>query len=55
MSEWAILKNGEIVDVVTTGLSRSEMQRKYPNYQIEDIYGLPSDVQQRYQYWDERP
>jgi len=55
MTEWALLRNGKIVNVVTTYANLEEMQKSYPGYVIKDIYTLPDSVLQKYQYWNERP
>lgn len=55
MNEWALVKNGNIVRVITTAMGASQMQKNYPDHEVVDIYSLPPDVQERYQYWRERP
>ena len=52
---WALLKDGKIVNTVTTTLSKRYMQERYPDYLVADLYNLPRDVQEAYQYWNERP
>lgn len=55
MNEWALLKNGRIVNVVMTSRVKSEVQRMYPGFEVADLYSLPPHVQQSYQYWNDRP
>lgn len=55
MNEWALLKNGHIVNVILTSRVQSEVQRMYPGYEVANLYELPASVQQAYQYWAERP
>lgn len=55
MNEWALLKNGRIINVVMTSLPKTHMQQTYPNYEVADLYSLPPEVQQGYHYWNERP
>lgn len=55
MREWALLKGGAIVNVVTTSAAKSEVEKLHPDYQVADLYSLPSNVQENYQYWNERP
>lgn len=55
MHTWALLKSGKIVNTVTTNSGIRHMQAHYPDYEVADIYTLPTDVQQAYQYWNERP
>jgi hypothetical protein len=55
MNEWALLKDGHIVDVITTVATRSEVAKQYPGHQVADLHGLPPTVQKRYRYWDGRP
>ena len=55
MNTWALLKNGKIVNTITTSSGIKHMQEHYPDFEIKDIYSLPSNVQEAYQYWNERP
>ena len=55
MNEWALLKDGQIVDVITTVGSKTEVAQQYPDFQVADIYSLPSTVQKRYRHWKQRP
>jgi hypothetical protein len=53
--EWALLKNGRIVNVVTTTMCKRRMQERYPDYEVAWLYSLPDEVKQQYQHWNERP
>jgi hypothetical protein len=55
VTEWALLKGGHIVNVVTTRRSRDEVASIHPDCEVADLYSLPSEVQRSYRYWDERP
>ena len=55
MNEWALLKEGRVVNVVMTNMCKSHMQKKYPDFEVADIYRLPAHVQEGYRYWNERP
>lgn len=56
MREWALVRNGYIVNVVTTSKSRREVEQSYPGYQVKDLYAECSrSMQESYQYWNERP
>lgn len=55
MNEWALLKGGRIVNVIMTSRMKSEVQRMYPEHEVEDLYSLPSNVQQAYPHWNDRP
>lgn len=55
MTEWALLRNGRIVNVVTTDATQGEMRAMYPGYVIRNIYTLSDTVLNEYQYWNERP
>lgn len=55
VNEWALVKNGNIARVITTAMGASQVQKNYPDHEVVDIYSLPPDVQERYQYWRERP
>ena len=53
--EWALVKGGEIIRVVTTSRSLPELKKTYPDYQVSDLYNLPSMIQRNYRYWEDRP
>lgn len=55
MSQWALLKGNDIHMVFITTKSRVDMERNYPDYTVRDLSSMPTDVQERYQFWDERP
>lgn len=56
-TEYAVMADGEIINVITTSLSR-----EHANEVAEALGGtavlldsLPLEVKRRYQFWDERP
>ena len=53
--EWALLENEKIVGIATTCDSKAEVEKRYPGYEIADLYSLSSTVQQEYPYWSDRP
>lgn len=55
MNQWALLSNNAIVRVVTTNLSKSEIEQQNPDYKVVDLWALPPNVQESYQFWNERP
>jgi hypothetical protein len=55
MREYALIRAGEIVNVVMTAGPIAAVQESYPDFQVRDLYALPADVQKRYRFWDERP
>jgi len=55
VNEWAIMKEGHVVNVITTVQSRQETQQQFPDYEIADIYSLPSHQQKQYEHWFDRP
>jgi hypothetical protein len=55
MNTWALLKNGTIVNTVTTTLHKEHLQECHPNYEVQLLDDVPLDVCERYPYWDERP
>jgi hypothetical protein len=55
MNEWALLRNGRIVNVVTTNCSKTEVEQHYPSCVVRDLYSLPSSVLEQYEYWSTRP
>lgn len=55
MSEWALIKDGHIVNVVMTPKSQAEVQESYPDFEVKDLYSLEAAVLEGYPYWRERP
>lgn len=61
MTEWAILKAGEIINVMllndADGRERAEKaaQRLGPGFEVAPLESLPRETQERYRYWNERP
>lgn len=55
MNTWALLKEGRIVNTVTSVSGKGVVQKMFPEYEVADIYSLPPNVQEAYQYWNERP
>jgi hypothetical protein len=55
MTEWALLREGRIINVVTTSATITTVREWHPNYQVRDLYSLPAEVQRAYRYWDDRP
>jgi hypothetical protein len=57
ISEWAMVKNGRVVNVITTSSlrSRAELRRKYPGYDMVPVHSLPPSALDHYEYWDKRP
>jgi hypothetical protein len=56
MTEWAVLHRNRIIKIVTTTKTAKQIKADYPpDYEVKDLYQLPADVQEAYQYWRERP
>ena len=55
MNTWALLLNDRIVNTVTTEHNVEQVRDTFPGYEVRDIYTLPRNVQEAYQYWNERP
>lgn len=55
MNQWALMHRGRIVNIVTTELTKTQVQEKHPSYHVADLDTLPTDVLEAYQYWHERP
>jgi hypothetical protein len=53
--EIALLKDGRIVNVVTTSASKIALQERWPEYEVRDLEDVPMHVRSNYQYWSERP
>jgi hypothetical protein len=55
MKEWALMHRGKIVNVVTTNESKDSVQQHHPTYEVVDLYSLPTNVLERYEFWRNRP
>jgi hypothetical protein len=55
MNEWALLKGGRIVNVVTTTKCKRHMMECHPGHEVQSLYGLPPDVLEAYEFYRERP
>lgn len=55
MNEWALLRDGQIIDVITTVSAKSEVQKQYPQCEVADLHSLSDATQKAYRYWNERP
>lgn len=55
MNQWALISNGAVVSVVTTNRTKREVEKLHPEYTVADLWSLPSNVQESYQFWNERP
>jgi hypothetical protein len=55
MNEWAVVKDGHIVNVITTRHPKRDLQQRYPAYEIVALADLPAKVLKDYRFWDERP
>ena len=54
-NEWALLQHGRIITVITTALSKAEVQKLHPQYDVQPLYSLPLNVCEQYEYWSSRP
>lgn len=59
MREYAIIRNGVVVNVVMTSKTPFEIRQSWPEryegYDIKPLSEVSSAALQSYQYWDERP
>lgn len=55
MNQWALMHRGRIVNVVTTGKTKAQVQEQHPTFHVEDLHSLPAKVREDYQYWSQRP
>lgn len=58
--EWAVLLDGQIINVVTTGQGRQAAERVASlmaggPYTVAPLDSLPERVKNAYRYWGERP
>jgi len=51
MNTWALLKDGQVINVITTNYCSNHMQEYHPEFEIASFHGLPHDVRRA---WDER-
>lgn len=60
MIEYAIMKHGEIVNVVTCDTAVADTSTLTSRmlggpYDVKPLDDVPLSVKERYEYWDERP
>lgn len=55
MTEFVLMRDGLVHNVVTTSGTRREVQDLHPGYDVKDIRDVPTNVLERYEYWSERP
>lgn len=55
MNEWALLKDGQIVNVVNTTMCKRHVAERFPGHEVQSLYSVPADVLERYEYYRERP
>lgn len=53
--EYALMRNGEIVNCVMTRASLSKLKQDYPDFEVVPLSQVPANVAQRYRYWNDRP
>ncbi|AON96841.1 hypothetical protein BI081_gp090 [Mycobacterium phage Tonenili] len=52
---YALMRNGRIINTVTTVASQEEVERRFKTFDVKPIDEVPLSVRQAYKYWDERP
>lgn len=55
MTEYAIMRHGEIVNVSSTTAPIDDVRARFPDHDVKPLDAVPLAVKQRYQYWNERP
>lgn len=55
MNLWALLKDGKIVNTVTTNSCRRHMQEHHPDFEVQSFWSLPESVREAYEFYRERP
>lgn len=54
MNQWALLKDGAIVNVVTTTICKRHLMEQFPGHEVKSLYSLPTDVLEAYEFYRER-
>ena len=54
MTEYALLRNGEVSAIVTTARSQAELAADEPSYEVRPVSEVPLATLERYRYWKER-
>lgn len=54
-NQFALIKNGDVVNIVTTRSAKSVVRQKFPNFQVLLLSEVPQAALERYRYWDDRP
>lgn len=55
MVEYALLRGGEVITIITTARSQGELAADEPSYDVRPVSEVPLAVLERYRYWNERP
>lgn len=55
MTEWAMIKGGEIINVVTTERKLATLKLDHPGVAFVPLDQVSPAVLQSYRYWTERP
>lgn len=57
MTDYAVLKYGEVVNIVSSFKTLTELRETYQleGYDVLPVYAVPEHALARYEYWHERP
>lgn len=55
MTEFAIISNGDIVNVIASRKPLSQMQDEYSRYVVKPLSETTTEQRKNYEYWSERP
>lgn len=53
--EYALIKDGEIENVVTTSKSLTTLREEHPEYKVMPLVQVDWATKRRYRFWEERP
>jgi len=55
MHTWALMKNGRVCNTVTTLMPLDQVKEFWPDYEVKELFSLPANVLDDYEFWNERP
>lgn len=55
MTEYAMLYNGAVVNVITTALPLDDVRKSFPSYEVKPLDQVPQALRDQYEFWGERP
>ena len=55
VKEYALMRNGKIVNCVTTSMDVDQLRERYSGYQVMLLSEAPQAARESYEFWHIRP